>query len=479
MGATSDAVVAPSERGRRAEGRLRCFLRPSFRTAFFAAAPVALAVVVGAIPGRWEGSRTQTDAYVPLRPLTPRQAALLLRHPSLEGAPLAIVVDVDDGIATVRTTHYVLNVPASFCAGSPPGDRCYTDVLASGSGFLCEHRVDAQALREELGAELVVRPRDTLPGWVTFFSYLLPLYVVAETVLLALVFASLLSRLAASSPWLWLPWATVHSALLLVAIPIYSPAFFDYDYFYQRIVVEELWGRLGQLMIPLGLLSVPALLIHGARRSPLDHHLPRRLWRLASRLMLGAGTVALVVDAGMLVSEFFEERVAADAGLARVVARLDYSTRLILLDAALERPFGEDLLAGPMGPEARAELVEVLAYDTADRRTLMIFLAAGGGRYLFLHNAGTYYYADLRNPSSTWGFGRASLTLQTGASRASFWEFLHSGYTATAPIMEGSERVGAAVVQPRPGDDRHQVLRTIFFVFEWVLEHQLPGSTRS
>lgn len=455
--AVSDAAPA---------GRRHPIRRLSFRGALVVTGPIALAVVLGGISVRWDGTRTESDALVPLRPLAVDEAALLLTRPSPQGAPSAIVVDVDGGEAVVRTGYYVVRSPLSpeYSCKTPAKDgTCLTWVETSGRGFLSEHVVDAEALRRELGTDLTVRPRDDLPGWVTYWSRYLPVFVAIEAAILAVLAASLLAAVARSSPWSWLPLTTAHLLVFLVVVPIYAPAFVDYDLFFQRIVVEYLWLLAVLLVGPLAAVSTPLLLIHLARL-PTDVRRRRRL-RSLGRAGLFVGMLGLILETGTLVIEFFYAQSSTPIELARVVEKLDPATQLRLIDGARTTPRGQSLLLGTVDPALRAEIRRVLTLETEGRDRLQIFLAVGGSDYLVLSQMLTYSYAEVRESWYIHDFGFASHVMRVGAQRPSFLEFVRHGYLAGAPVLSGARSVGVVLLIPNARGSRHALVRWILASF--------------
>ncbi|MGH7265372.1 MAG: hypothetical protein ACREMB_11035, partial [Candidatus Rokuibacteriota bacterium] len=71
------------------------------RAVIAASLVVSTLAVCGTIPLRREGSRTGQDAYVPLRPPSPAEAAALVSH----GAPIA---EVTDEMVVVLTAAYLV-----------------------------------------------------------------------------------------------------------------------------------------------------------------------------------------------------------------------------------------------------------------------------------------------------------------------------------------------------------------------------------
>jgi hypothetical protein len=181
---------------------------------------VATALVLVALPLRQEGSRTATDAYIPLRQLTAAEATLLLR------ADRAVLVSMDALTVELATRAYVL-----------PPDRILD---ATWENYCSLYRLERRALEAALGRRVRADELRPLPGPVSFSPDRVVFYAVVEIVFLtcwitALVFVMRrVRRAGAIVPVLF---ALLMTPLLFVLF--YSPAYADADAFHQRIVLEE------------------------------------------------------------------------------------------------------------------------------------------------------------------------------------------------------------------------------------------------
>src|SRR5688572_19161837 len=89
------------------------------RVVIAGSAVLSISIVLIFIAVRWaDASRTATDAYVPLRPLTAPEAAALLQHSSVLGSQTGhtAIVELDDENVRVASRMYLVPV------ASPHGD---------------------------------------------------------------------------------------------------------------------------------------------------------------------------------------------------------------------------------------------------------------------------------------------------------------------------------------------------------------------
>ena len=247
-----------------------------------AGALVLSTVIVAAyVPDRWNGGRTGEVADVPLRALSAIEAAALLRG-GPDAQPVARITALTDKTAEVSTRVYPLvsSVDLGECwAGGRHSGVDYQFCSSSWEDYHNVHRVGRAALERELGRSLSAADvQFFVPGYAptgskpSFASHRLFAYFVSEVVFLtALLSGIALALRRVRSVLLVPPILTAAAVVSALFVLIYSPAFVDADYFYQRIAVEELMGGRGPLgviftavwtiMPPLSLVSLPTYAI--------------------------------------------------------------------------------------------------------------------------------------------------------------------------------------------------------------------------
>ena len=94
-------------------------LRRSLRLRWLALGGVVLGslIVLTALPARRTGSRSATDAYIPLRLMTAAEAAFLLTHVD-EAQPDTVVLRADGDDLVLATRRYVLPWKDALAAGA-------------------------------------------------------------------------------------------------------------------------------------------------------------------------------------------------------------------------------------------------------------------------------------------------------------------------------------------------------------------------
>jgi hypothetical protein len=260
---------------------MRLSFRPArIRTLLMISFLGATVAVLAAIPGRWEGERNSQHAYVPLRPLSAEEAAVLLEQGWDEEPPkLASVTRLSASTVWVATAWYLIpwESPEREGKGKVLMSRGKHHLLSAANweSYYNLHRVDRRSLEQVLGKPLTDADVDVerFADWeVSFESYRLWQYAFAESVILGFAFFLLLiaPRLLPRHPasllllpgvlFLW--WFG-----LLFVILRYAPALWDADWFYQRILIEEfaIWGYYLLLIGPsftVYLLSIYALLTY-------------------------------------------------------------------------------------------------------------------------------------------------------------------------------------------------------------------------
>jgi hypothetical protein len=208
------------------------------RPDFWITLALALAIVGLAMPLRRQASRTATEGWIPMRNLTPQEAAAMLGH----GASLT---RIDGRTVDLVTSIYLVPVSSPEALGSVVrhGGKVWQPVSAGWNGYSLRYRLDRVPLERELGGRPLAAFLDAgaQAHRLSFRSEWLPLYALFEVML----------------PWatLFLGWLIVRylrplplvaPALLLLivgfvmAVAAYAPALIDADFFFQRWAVEPI-----------------------------------------------------------------------------------------------------------------------------------------------------------------------------------------------------------------------------------------------
>lgn len=265
-----------------------------------AALLMAALLLAWRFPERWAaggGGSTSTDAYVTLQPPTASQVAHLLTMSVGAGWPPgtlasmgASVVGVDGDDVTVVTGQ-----DAFSYTGGPESAHPGT-AWVSWNGYVVEHHVSKTALQAALGRELRESDRSAAPAphRVSYRSDHWMGFVAGEFALLAalLTLGILAVRVIR---WPLLPLALLAwFALWSEVVDWFSPAFFDADFFHQRVVIEEfivVWMYAAIPMAPLAAiapLSAMAIAATRAMSGGQDRTRVRRLAWVAGAVPPGA-----------------------------------------------------------------------------------------------------------------------------------------------------------------------------------------------
>jgi hypothetical protein len=385
-----------------------------FRHLLAVAFALSTGLVLAAIPGRLDGQRTATDAWIPLRAATPAEAALLFRYAAGAG-----VVRIDDRKVWLATRFYLVPVERAdrshgeWLESVEVDGRRYEIASASWEATCLLYRLDRAGFERELGRP--VGEVDLDPGYlrefrVTFRPELVPLYAVIEILALTvwgagLAFALLRNRRVT----LVLPIWCAAWTLLGLFVAVYSPALGDADWFHQRILVEDLllsdlglpsFGLVGDAALVSGFLYVVLRWAEGIaemRGRPAASH------RYAALVLVATLTLAFLA---WQLRGFRKESVACDLVLDRALGRAEATGFGWLDGVEVSSPSREatgDLLkkgAMPLEGEAAIESLlggvpdafhEIRVLVTTERPDLL------AQNYLFLWaRNGSEPYADFR-----------------------------------------------------------------------------------
>lgn len=216
---------------------------------------VSLAIVTIGLFSRQTPERSATDAYIAMRSLFPDEAAALLLAEDIREASAysrTVVVQVDSQFIVLLTRDYPIRV-ASPTTDTPENHGLVTLAgrsfrLESNSWENCVSRYRvARAPTEQFVGRAITQPPDSElrrsrfnEDRVSFSSDWIWLYFVTEVVLLTLLFTCVVVVLFKMNWLLWLPCLMTLQVLMMLFVRLYSPAFYDADWFHQRIVVEGL-----------------------------------------------------------------------------------------------------------------------------------------------------------------------------------------------------------------------------------------------
>lgn len=213
---------------------------------------------------RWEGSRTGPDAFIPLRPLTAKEAVVLLNYkgrPDLKLKPStdlefhkklfaevlndrnpgSAIVSEENGFLYIVTAYYLITVDSGEAYDSVDykGTK-YRFIRSSWESYYNKHRLKKTDLENELQGPIPTAwfNPSYLNKKISFKSYFLWQYFAFEVFYIGFVIFIILffflNFQKKYSPVLWAILLILH----FVLVPLYAPAFFDADNFFQRIAFE-------------------------------------------------------------------------------------------------------------------------------------------------------------------------------------------------------------------------------------------------
>ena len=366
-------------------------------------------MVLAALPGRMVAERTATDAWIPLRQLTLSEAAFLLKQNQAEARHLAIV-ELSDDTVSLATRDYVLPAPAPSAPGpdgaASPGEP-YVIENATWEGYAVLYELERKPLEAELGRAFSAHELD--PTFLDDYSVSLrpsrlPLYVLIEITFITawgLALVEALRRLRRPSAWLALaaPWLL---APFLVSL-LYSPAFFDADWFHQRILIETI----GLWLLPPGMVALVALLPLALLSWIIETYLKRARargaveFRQSAWRVVGYVTASIAAFALWRTVEWIRAQDRCAAELSQLETRVTSSDALAtLLEHQSHLPRATNLLdPKATTPEPVRAAIEALLASTGRVPELEIILLAPTRRTpaenLFLWR-NIFRYADIR-----------------------------------------------------------------------------------
>lgn len=388
-------------------GLLRRLRSVRMRYVTGAIALASLLIVLFSIPGRWDGRRTDQDAFVPLRPITSQEAAALLNDAATGDREHTVVTRLTATEAVLETQVYLFRLESAptSCQGIVIDQACHGLSETSWEGYVNRYRLDRAPLEAALGRRLEERDlhAEVFEGWaVSFDPARLWVYALTEVLLLtAFGSAHFLILVRARRPMGVLPAVLALWLGFCLAVFAYAPALFDADWFFQRIVVERMaltLALLGAVCLPVASFSALFYVVFRA----IDgwgggDWTPR--WRLR------AGVVGLVI--GLVALHFAWDYSRYRGGAARCAALLDRARAhasperidaLLTADEMRSAPIHENFLDGSdLSEPLRGVILEMLSpARAAPGYSLELYVELEPSRYLFLWSTPSHDYADVR-----------------------------------------------------------------------------------
>lgn len=370
-------------------------------------------IVLGSLPERWESERSVTSAWVGMRPMSPLEASYLLCVAQLEESEVSAgLVEIDESQVLLASSHYILisrepRDESSTCDNR--GTNRFKTIWGSWAEYSLLYRLDRSDLERELGRQVTsedLSPQQIADWNVSFVQHHVARYVVREIALIAFFLWALAAFFQkVRSPALILPTLWVASFGFMITVPLYSPAFFDADFFHHRVVVEDIWFLAYAYLL---FMFVPALV-------SLVAYIALRLASIAAYLIGGNSTAyrgavlvtLLLIGLGVLAGEYADYRSQSQdcrSDVRAIAARIDD------LSWTTDRVFEEydpaqALLSGFSLPSrSREKATSILApHDSSIRCDVMMATSLNGRRlgesdFLFLirRPRTASVYADVR-----------------------------------------------------------------------------------
>jgi hypothetical protein len=402
--------------------------------------------VLAAVPRRQEASRIDTEARIPMRALTPPEAAALL----VGGR--ARLARIDAGTVDLVSRDYL--VPLAPGDPSPErvltrGSRSWHHLAASWDGYSLRYRLARGALERELAGRPLADFHDPAAAAepISFDSGRLALYAVFEVAVLWATFLLAWTIARRVRPLHLLAPAFLLLAVgYLATVTWYSPAFFDADFFYQRWVVEEGFYYLvpiGAVLLPAAVLSLLGLLTVGLLRLARRGRPPGPRQRLAASW----APAALLVLAGAGVHGLAWTKDTRTLGTLTTALSLEGTAWLAEARALRGRVEPHQrLTTSQLPPRLRAVAERALAVHPepgapGDVDTCVL-LGIGGGEYLFLWRSPSFTYLDFRTLGAI--IGGDEIRTMLSARRPVVTGSLHGRFTGT-PVLRPDGTVAALV----------------------------------
>jgi len=269
---------------------------------------IATVIVFVSLSFRQEPLRTPINAYISMRTLSPMEVAALLTFDENNKTLNNIIHKINDKHIVLLTRNYVIPIDDSkkdtFDKSVVVKGKGYRVVNNSWEDYLCQYRVERFPLEKILGHSLFLTPKSEIVknkfdvSRISFSSDDIWVYVVIEILLISSLIGLIFYILLSVNFLLWIPYFVLIDFALFLFILWYSPAFFDGDFFYQRIVIENFPLYFIDYGLILALVSLFLFLFYKAEQSLKKENIFTRLHyhpMIRTIIIIGVSTIIFYI----------------------------------------------------------------------------------------------------------------------------------------------------------------------------------------
>ena len=423
--------------------------------------------------------RTGHEAWIPFRTITVQEATKLYQS-SYNGIRYLDIISYGDESVLVSTSRFVL--PEGVTSGEAPNGMS----AVSWNGYKTIHEIPRKPFEKSIGLDMSRVPQTQIDMTkVSFDSRRLGFYIAFEVVFVAVsLFLLIFCFYVIRSKWWWLPAYMIWTTLYTISVIKYSPALFDADMFYQRLMVD--------IPIPFMVLSsgwlfpIGGLMVAGGIISWLVKMLQKNgsigsTGRLYSKRMAQVSPFIVVVSIIVAMNYYRESGIQNCLNEIRSTLEKEQIQSLAGFSEDIDLPNG-DLKKCSLNSckrlESRLQSLRVAIRPSAistkcgsGSTEITLFMPITADRWIFAMLGPDRTYGDIRNPHNSIGFSAVALALEEAEAQPLF-DF---GLMVSESISFGGikRRSIAAPLETNEGKKFAAIVgnRSIDSIFQFYLKH--------
>jgi hypothetical protein len=412
------------------EVKLKAFRKPSRKFLIWLGLASAILSVFAALTCyqfRQTPYRTGPDAWIPFRTITVQEATKLYQS-SYNGIRYLDIISYGDESVLVSTFRFVL--PEGVTSSEAPDGM----PAVSWNGYKTIHEIPRKPFEKSIGLDMSRVPQTEINMTkVSFDSRRLNFYIAFEVVFVAVaIFLLVFALYVIRSKWWWLPAYLIWTTLYIRSVIKYSPALFDADWFFQRLMVEipipfmVLSGWLfpiGGLMVAGGIISwLVKMLQKNGSIGPKGRLYSKRMAQVSPFIVVVSIIVAMNYYRESGIQDCLNE-IKSTLEKEQIQSLAGFSEDIDLTDGDLK----ECSLNSCKRLESRLQSLQLAIRPSAistkcgsGSTEITLFMPITADRWIFAMLGPVRTYSDIRNPHNSSGFSAVAQVLEEAEAQLLF-----------------------------------------------------------
>ena len=453
-----------------------------------------------ALLSRQEYKRSDCTAYIPIKSLSVEEALALLSYenknkpslPLIKPEKFAAIVKISKNEITIHSKLTIQKITKIKAMQTPHSyqykGNYYIFGIVAGELYCLEYNLNRTKFENVLGRKLNKKDLDLqlLKSYrVTFSDKNIPFYFLFETFYLIILFSLFyLYFKFIKSKLLFFSFVLLLDLISILIIYIYSPAFFDYDFFHQRIFIENIFiicYFIIPVIFPLSIITITIYIL-----KKINEYIKKRNKKGSKIFKISIVIVLVVFLASFLLTELTDYiKIKKDVELIKseIELKLNENIELLKNDDAITKSkktcgnyFNNSKIISSNSLHSIKKILGKKNKDYCKRILVPIDLNLtdfDNCKYLFLWNNYYFNYADTRRIKNIIDFKKISRAIKNQKSyKSNYFQYLINPYIQIDILKNETDNIYAIIIINREikgckkGEKKYNFL---FFPFNFFI----------